>query len=75
MSHSQLCANGKKEDACKGDSGGPLFNTVVDRDSQVKAFQIGIVSFSPAATCGVEELPSVYTRVDQYLEWINQNVD
>lgn len=76
LSDSQLCANGKKTDACKGDSGGPLFNIIPIKDFQeIKAFQVGIVSFAPAATCGVQALPSVYTRVERYLDWITQNID
>lgn len=75
LNKSQICANGKKEDSCKGDSGGPLFNIMPEKDSEdIRAFQIGIVSFAPVDTCGVQELPSVYTRVDEYLDWVTENV-
>lgn len=64
------------EDACKGDSGGPLFQTTFDKFLQeTRAFQIGIVSFAPAAACGIQELPTVYTRVDKYLDWIYKNIE
>lgn len=57
-------------DACKGDSGGPLFNTTLDIDRHLRTFQIGIVSFATTVTCGISELPPIYTRVDRYLEWV-----
>lgn len=71
----QLCANGPKaEDACKGDSGGPLFNTTILKN-QLRTYQIGIVSFASALVCGNPELPTIYTRVDKYLQWIIDNVN
>ncbi|KAF5293938.1 hypothetical protein FQA39_LY13643 [Lamprigera yunnana] len=71
---SQLCANGiKKQDACKGDSGGPLINSSVIR-GDYRSYQIGIVSFATALTCGSVELPTVYTRVEYFMDWILSNV-
>ncbi|KAJ8985967.1 hypothetical protein NQ317_010725 [Molorchus minor] len=74
ISENQLCANGRKEDACKGDSGGPLSNATLDLDEELRNFQIGIVSFASTMTCGVEELPPIYTRIDKYLMWIMDNI-
>ncbi|CAG9764106.1 unnamed protein product [Ceutorhynchus assimilis] len=74
ISDTQICANGRKMDACKGDSGGPMFNTTLDIDANLRTFQIGIVSFATTLTCGLSELPPIYTRVDQYLDWIVQTV-
>jgi prostatin (serine protease 8) len=50
--------------ACSGDSGGPLA-----QDDTV----IGIVSwgFTP---CGSEGAPSVYTKVSNFIDFINENV-
>jgi secreted trypsin-like serine protease len=71
----QLCANGaSKEDACKGDSGGPLVNATVDVGGELRYFQIGIVSFASTLTCGDPNLPTVYTRVDKYLQWIEESI-
>ncbi|XP_044265437.1 uncharacterized protein LOC123011852 [Tribolium madens] len=71
----QICANGPaKEDACKGDSGGPLVNATTDTGGDLRYFQLGIVSFASSLTCGDPNLPTVYTRVDKYLQWIEENV-
>lgn len=54
-----------RNDSCQGDSGGPLqyFPT---KESTVGTV-LGIVSFGVG--CG-SRLPSVYTRVAHYLDWI-----
>lgn len=61
------------QDACKGDSGGPLFNTT-SVNGALRTYQIGIVSFASTRVCGNSELPTIYTRVDRYLDWIVENV-
>ncbi|MEP2651509.1 MAG: trypsin-like serine protease [Paraglaciecola sp.] len=50
--------------SCQGDSGGPL---VINTGSGVQ--QVGIVSFGFG--CAAEGYPGVYTRVSQYIDWIN----
>lgn len=71
---SQLCANGvRKQDACKGDSGGPLFNSTIITD-EFRYYQVGVVSFSSAQICGNAELPTIYTRVEYFMNWIVTNV-
>ena len=32
----------------------------------------GVVSFGPK-TCGSDDLPGVFTKVDKYLPWIRRN--
>ena len=72
----QLCAGGDKgQDACKGDSGGPLMVTLVtnpppDVPPSHVTYQIGVVSYGPDSPCGTAPLPSIYTRVSAYLPWI-----
>ncbi|XP_044746619.1 phenoloxidase-activating factor 3-like [Coccinella septempunctata] len=74
LSDTQICANGQNtEDACKGDSGGPLMNITLDKSLEVRHIQFGIVSFG-TATCGDKNLPTIYTRVDKYLKWILDTV-
>ena len=52
------------KDACQGDSGGPLLAT-----GNGDTIQIGIVSWGD--DCGVAGFPGVYTKVINYINWIN----
>lgn len=51
--------------ACNGDSGGPLVIEKEDATSEL----IGIVSWG-YIPCGLANLPSIYTRVSAYTDWI-----
>lgn len=55
--------NGKVCDACTGDSGGPAFKRVDEKD-----YLIGIVSWGSG--CSKKNLPGVYTNVQKYNQWI-----
>lgn len=65
----QYCAYdpGTRNDSCQGDSGGPL--QVFRSDLNVTQV-IGVVSFGIG--CGTA-LPSIYTRVAYYSEWIKSH--
>ncbi|KAH8384068.1 hypothetical protein KR009_012011, partial [Drosophila setifemur] len=64
LGKNQMCAGGKPgEDSCKGDSGGPLMLTT----GKVWILE-GITSIGHS--CG-KDFPSIYTRVDGYIDWIN----
>lgn len=64
--HSKVfCAANPKQSTCGGDSGGPV---VLTNGTPVLA---GLVSWG-SSRCGGDGRPSVYTRIDQYLDWIDQ---
>ncbi|XP_038212085.1 protein masquerade-like [Zerene cesonia] len=70
LTKSHICAAGRTgEDTCKGDSGGPLM--MLYRDSY---YVIGIVSGKRADTpCG-SKVPSLYTNVFQFVNWIRSTI-
>jgi len=51
----------------QGDSGGPL---MIKRES--RQLVVGIVS--AGIGCGRPKLPGLYTRVNNYIDWISQTV-
>ncbi|GIY11093.1 phenoloxidase-activating factor 1 [Caerostris darwini] len=60
-----LCAGGQaKEDACKGDGGGPLACYREDNTYAVA----GLVSWG--IDCGTQGVPGVYVNVKKYTDWI-----
>ncbi|XP_044732865.1 chymotrypsin BI-like [Chrysoperla carnea] len=67
----QVCQSGKNgNSACNGDSGGPL--TITEKDN-VKT-QVGITSYGTILGCSIG-LPTSYTRVSEYLDFIAENTD
>lgn len=71
ISESQYCAYDPqgKRDSCHGDSGGPL--QYYPKKNSTIATVVGIVSFG--INCGTT-LPSIYTRVAYYIDWIESIV-
>ncbi|XP_055380978.1 serine protease grass-like [Condylostylus longicornis] len=73
-----ICAIGKeKEDSCKGDSGGPLFEYAQITIGETKKYlQIGIVGSGPQIKCGnsTENGGSLYINVARYMKWILDNI-
>ncbi|XP_037093259.1 CLIP domain-containing serine protease 14D-like [Pollicipes pollicipes] len=68
----QICVGGETgRDSCRGDSGGPLVWSAV---SGPPYSLIGVVSFG-FIHCGFPGVPSVNTRVSEYLNWILDRVD
>ncbi|XP_063364644.1 brachyurin-like [Cydia amplana] len=54
---------------CKGDNGGPL---TIWYNATEEVILIGVASFVDKSGCN-DELPSVFTRVQRYLQWISGN--
>jgi len=68
--NSQICAGLGQIDTCAGDSGGPMLSNEL---SPLKRYAvIGITSFG--VKCADPDYPGVYTRVDNYLDWIAQHL-
>ncbi|XP_062557542.1 serine protease grass-like isoform X2 [Armigeres subalbatus] len=69
LTEKQMCAGGKNfTDSCRGDSGGPL-GMVGKLNKAPRFIQFGVVSVG-SNSCGVQNVPSVYTRVGEYMDWI-----
>ena len=60
---SAVCAGGDGKDACKGDSGGPLFAKRASGE-----IQFAVVSFGDG--CGEKGKSGGYTRVAPFADWI-----
>ncbi|KAM7017911.1 tissue-type plasminogen activator isoform 3-T3 [Tautogolabrus adspersus] len=69
ITSNMLCAGDtrNRDDACKGDSGGPL----VCRNND-KMTLMGVISWGDG--CGQRDKPGVYTRVTNYIDWINRKI-
>lgn len=75
VTNNMLCAGDTRSggdhtnlhDACQGDSGGPL---VCMKDNHMTL--VGIISWGLG--CGQKDIPGVYTKVTNYLDWIRDNM-
>ncbi|XP_072347735.1 salivary plasminogen activator beta-like [Scyliorhinus torazame] len=70
LTDNMLCAAHPdwEEDSCKGDSGGPL---VCENNGQMHLY--GITSWGEG--CAKKNKPGVYTRVKNYIQWIEENMN
>ncbi|XP_058982810.1 serine protease snake-like [Musca domestica] len=69
IADTQLCAKDfvRQSDTCQGDSGGPLILRSTSPQGDEIDFLVGITSYGGG--CGFGK-PAVYTRVSQYIDWI-----
>ncbi|KAG5882471.1 hypothetical protein JTB14_014185 [Gonioctena quinquepunctata] len=71
-----ICAGSTKKfrDACRGDSGGPL-QFVHEKTQIIECMYdiIGVTSFGKACGLAINQ-PGVYTRVSNYVQWIEDTV-
>ena len=57
---------------CQGDSGSPVIRPVEDTVGGVQYEVIGLVSWSKG--CGRPFRPSVWTRVETFVPWIEEHI-
>lgn len=69
---SMLCVGELKggKDTCLGDSGGPL--VITDKQNWCKFYIIGVTSFGKL--CAQANTPAVYTKISEYVSWIEQTI-
>ncbi|KAF2983104.1 hypothetical protein EK904_011154 [Melospiza melodia maxima] len=69
LTENMFCAGyfDSKSDACQGDSGGPL----ACEENDI-SYLYGIISWGDG--CGRVNKPGVYTRVTNYVQWINEKI-
>ena len=70
ITDNMLCAAAEGKDSCQGDSGGP--GMVVDSAQDMDRLA-GVVSFGVG--CARPDFPGVYTRVSQFVDWVNEKAD
>ena len=64
LTKNMICAGGTQVDSCQGDDGGPLVINVGG-----KLTLAGITSWRYG--CGVTGSPGIYTKVANYIDWID----
>jgi Trypsin len=73
VDQSMICAGASSggKGTCHGDSGGPL---IILGNSATQDVQVGIVSFGSSEGCSIVNYPSVFTRVSNYRQWIQDRI-
>jgi len=63
-----ICGGLTGKDSCQGDSGGPLIATI-----DKKFTLVGVTSWGIG--CGLQNYPGIYTKMTNYLQWINDKIN
>lgn len=72
INENQICAGGARDfDTCVGDLGGALMGHASNESNWVS---LGLLSYR-AEPRGCTGFPNVYTRIDSYFNWIDQNIE
>jgi hypothetical protein len=71
LTDSMICAGADGNDACSGDSGGPLI-VEYSQNGVHGWLQIGIISFGLENGCAMRGFPGVYTKVSAFSDWIER---
>ncbi|KAH8381281.1 hypothetical protein KR093_001716, partial [Drosophila rubida] len=74
LNQNHICAVGdRKQETCRGDSGGPLFSKNSFKNT-TRFVQYGVISFG-GLSCGINQnQPGVFASVLDMLPWITQNL-
>ena len=60
--------------SCKGDEGAPLFVPMQHSDKTIPQYSvIGVYSQTDACDKRYDGKPGIYTKVENFLDWINKN--
>ena len=74
INNTHICAQEPGVDTCVADSGGPLLVAQSGVAGGASNFvQVGITSFGIG--CADPDFPGVYTRVSEYFDWIEKNLE
>ncbi|RWS30158.1 vitamin K-dependent protein C-like protein, partial [Leptotrombidium deliense] len=73
LTDNMICAGEEGKDSCQGDSGGPLFSK---SEEPAKLFGVFIDEHKKYAGigCGRKDRAGVYTKITNYIDWIQSNM-
>lgn len=69
-----ICAGIGHSDNCINDIGGPLIQPVYEKEIEdFRYYQIGVASYG--ISCKQSDTPSVYTKVQHFIDWIQDKIE
>ncbi|XP_072943105.1 phenoloxidase-activating factor 2-like [Epargyreus clarus] len=74
LHHTLMCAGGEVGvDTCVGDGGAPLVCPIQEGGSSARFAVYGLVSHGVG--CGNTNVPGLYTKVSEVVDWVNEEMD